>query len=649
MAEISEAPEASKDDDSSTVKNISDTAPQVSRPLLDFDPNTMRKTKPGLKRLILSLSVLFSFLLGLSLSLSLYIYILYIRSHTDMYVQELGVCVGLPLLLKSIEIYRAPLPFREIDSLSNAIESSPLVFPCHFQAIFVGFDQNEWNEAKLRVSILGHMKKFMGEDLVCGTCGNNYTVSVIVYFGNDLNLDDKLKDYDVDEHLESVLGSGEINGGKTYTVVVVKRDQEVKAVVGKRRHGWIVGRVSEVDVVEKIAEIFVKVFVNGGKEEGLIPGEFMPVGADGKVVLSFNLLNADPNDWIYDWDFQKIDEILLAPIIKALEPVANISVESQVNSNEWHLDTSIAAGGRSKVLQVVVYILLLIISSCSLHIRLFYSLGYVPSAKECPLLLQLPNGEISMTNGFISPMWGGVIVWNPPGCSRDSENMHPLEHKISHQDLEKIFEVFMGQLRQLFGLKSNNLYVGTSGTFVLLASERGFTEWELDVLSRQHTCFNLLSCTTTLGSLSRLVQSLPRMIIMDEIGKQVKFSLEAANLAQSNASLGIYDASAVSSRQARSLAEDAFFHPSIMSVSYYSFEHCFAVYSPFFLPVSLHVILAAVREWRRFKQESSNRQFTFITTGCLSISSFWWSCNATRRLSKISITSEKQDLPTAAN
>ncbi|GFZ13472.1 GPI transamidase component PIG-S-like protein [Actinidia rufa] len=201
-------------------------------------------------------------------------------------------------------------------------------------------------------------------------------------------------------------------------------------------------------------------------------------------------------------------------------------------------------------------------------------------------------------------MWGGVIVWNPPGCSRDSENMHPLEHKISHQDLEKIFEVFMGQLRQLFGLKSNNLYVGKSGMFVLLASERGFTEWELDVLSRQHTCFNLLSCTTTLGSLSRLVQSLPRMIIMDEIGKQVKFSLEAANLAQSNASLGIYDASAVSSRQARSLAEDAFFHPSIMSVSYYSFEHCFAVYSPFFLPVSLHVILAAVREWRRFKQES---------------------------------------------
>ncbi|KHN10979.1 GPI transamidase component PIG-S [Glycine soja] len=176
-------------------------------------------------------------------------------------------------------------------------------------------------------------------------------------------------------------------------------------------------------------------------------------------------------------------------------------------------------------------------------------------------------------------MWGGVVVWNPRSCIKDLESRDPVRHTISSQDLQKLFEVLMGQLRQLLGLKSDNLYVGKSGASILLGSERGFTEWELDVLSRKHICFNLQSCATTLGSLSRLVQSLPRMIIMDEIGKQVKFSLEAAKSAQSNASIGIYDASAVSSRQSRSLAEDAFFHPSIMSISYYSFEHCFAIYS----------------------------------------------------------------------
>ncbi|KAI4354342.1 hypothetical protein L6164_003212 [Bauhinia variegata] len=175
---------------------------------------------------------------------------------------------------------------------------------------------------------------------------------------------------------------------------------------------------------------------------------------------------------------------------------------------------------------------------------------------------------------------------------------------ILKQDHQKVFEVFIGQFRQLFDLKSDNLYVGQSGSSTLLGSERGFSQ-NLDVLFRQHACFNLRSCSTTLGSLSRLVQSLPRMIIIDEIGKQhVKFSLEAAKLAQSNASLGEYDASAISSRQSRSLAEDAFFHPSIMSVSYYSFEHCFAVYSPFFLLVSLHVLMGAIIEWKRYKREN---------------------------------------------
>ncbi|KAB2602137.1 GPI transamidase component PIG-S-like [Pyrus ussuriensis x Pyrus communis] len=577
--------------------------PQISKPQEpadDFDPKTMRKTKPGLKRLIITVSVLFSFILGI------------------------------PLIYKSVEIYRAPLPFREIDSLSAEIDSNPLLFPCRFQAIFIGFDW-ESSITTLESSILTKMTKFTSQTPQCGTCSPNHTVSAVLDSDSSCLQSQtgpcstkcgafKAIDFDgadeaVDEALESVFGgcSGSGSGGEVYSVVVVNREHEVRAVVGKYRHAWIAGRVSEAESVSRAAEMFVKVFVNGGKEEGLIQGEFMPVGADGMVVLSFNLLNADPRDWVYDWDFQTVDKTLLAPIIEAMKPVANISVESQVlyhtpksslsywddkwesyifstkdlpffvNSNEWHLDTSIAAGGRSKMLHFVVYI---------------------PSEKECPLLLQLPDGEISKTNSFISPMWGGIIVLNPQSCQKDPESNHPAKHTILHQDLQKVFEVFMGQFRQLFGFKSDDVYVDASGTSSLLTSERGFTLWELDVLSRMHTCFNLHSCATTLESLSRLVQSLPRMIIKDEIGKQVKYSLEAAKLAQTNASCGVYNASAVSSRQARSLAEDAFFHPSIMSVSYYSFEHCFAVYSPFFLPVSIHVLLAALREWRRYKQEN---------------------------------------------
>ncbi|XP_022727532.1 GPI transamidase component PIG-S-like isoform X2 [Durio zibethinus] len=529
MAEISEA----HDSDSSKSTDNASEAPTQPESEPEFNPKLMRKTKPGLKRLFLTFSVLFSFLLGLQ------------------------------FLWKSVEIYRSPLPFREIDSLSTQLGSDHLIFPLHFHALFVGFDSDP---DRLRLSILSEITKLTSQN---PKCSHNYTLSVTVDSGSHClhspttsphscsyqcgsitAIDfDQNDDVAIDERLVPVFG------GKTneYSVVVVKGESE-RAVVGKNRRAWVVvgsGREVEIAVV-KVAEVLVKVFVNGGREEGSIRNEFMPVGADGRIVLSFNLLNADPRDWVYDWDFRKIDNNLLAPMIEALGPVANISVESQVlyhtpkasfsywdqqlqsyvfstkdlpffvNSNEWHLDTSIAAGGRSKILQFVVY---------------------VPSAKECPLLLQLPNGEISNTNGFISPMWGGVIVWNPQGCLKD-DNKPTARRTIPMQDLENMFEVFTGQFRQLFGFKSVNIYAGASGVWNLLPSERGFTEWELDVLSRQHTCFNLHSCASTLGSLSRLVQSLPRMIIMDEIGKQVKFSLEAAKLAQSNASNGVYESSA---------------------------------------------------------------------------------------------------------
>ncbi|KAG2404820.1 uncharacterized protein HKW66_Vig0244670 [Vigna angularis] len=379
-----------------------------------------------------------------------------------------------------------------------------------FQGAHDGFANQWWNEGEVV------MEAAVWLNIHCGW--DNSVVSL------------RSDDEDADEWVRSVVN--QYGGGHAYSVVVVNEGGEVRSVVGKYRHAWIVGRVEEEEAVLRVAEIFVKVFVNGGDEEGLVRSEFMPVGADGRIVLSFSLLNADPRDWIYDWNFREIDKTLLQPVIEALQPIANISVESQVlyhtpkssfsywddkhgshiftakdlpffvNSNEWHLDTSVAAGGRSKVLQLVVYI---------------------PSAKECPLQLKLPNGDISKTNGFISPMWGGVVVWNPQSCIKDLESNDPVRNTISHQDLQMLFEVLMGQLRQLLGLKSDNLYVGESGTSILLGSERGFTEWELDVLSRKHICFNLLSCTTTLGSLSRLVQSLPRMIIMDEIGKQVIF------------------------------------------------------------------------------------------------------------------------------
>ncbi|XP_062207814.1 uncharacterized protein LOC133909409 [Phragmites australis] len=570
----------------------------------------LRTTKPGAKRLVLTASVLLSFLLGL------------------------------PFLLKSTEIHRSPLPSDAIAALSSRLQYNPPSFPCGIHAVFLRSDPSPADaflasrlerdiSAQLHLlptaSTAGNISVSVTVDSagVCSSSGGGSRWHCGAVTTADLVRGDEV----FDELLHSALDGGGRDGMRVYTVVVLETDdgKGMRVVVGKHRHAWLVGKVDEAEAVSVMGKVFAKYFMNGGIEEGeagIGKGEFMPVGSDGNVVLSFSLLNADPSDWVYDWEFEKIGERMLNPLVEALRPIAEINIESQVlyhtpkssysysddklggnvlsmgdipffvNSNEWHLDTSISATGRSKVLQFVVYI---------------------PSARECPLYLQLPDGGLSKTNAFVSPMWGGVLIWNPPDCSLGSKKTQVTRKKMSSQELMETLEIFIGQLRQLFGLKPNYLAQDMDGIPKFIASEKGFTEWELDLLYRHHACSNLLSCLTTLESLSSLVQSLPRMIVMDEIGRQVELSLEAANLAQQNATLGISDSSAVSATRARALAEDAFFHPSIMSISYASIEHYFAIYMPFFAPVSLHVLLAAIKELKRYKIERA-KYSTFLAS-----------------------------------
>lgn len=230
-----------------------------------------------------------------------------------------------------MEIYRSPLPFNDIDSLSDQIESTPLRFPCSFHAVFVGFRSTDPD--KLRSEIQDGINQLTHQSSQCGSC--NFSLSVTIQNPDDHCSETLSSDYSmcsyrcgvikrnvfgcgledaVDESLNDVFSGCSGHIGKLYSVVVVNKENangedEVKAVVGKRRHAWIVGSGLEErygDVVARVSEIFVKVFMNGGREEDSIHGEFMPVGSDGRIVLSFSLLNSNPRDWVYDWYDQSV-------------------------------------------------------------------------------------------------------------------------------------------------------------------------------------------------------------------------------------------------------------------------------------------------------------------------------------------------------
>jgi GPI-anchor transamidase subunit S len=244
-----------------------------------------RTTKPGTKRLFLTVSVLVSFLLGA------------------------------PFLLKSTEIHRSPVPSAAISSLSDHLQSKPPSFPCHFRAIFLS--PSKQPDSSLPISIA----EKLNAHLTTQTCGNcNFTVSVTVDSGSTCHhggnapsdtclwqcacagLVDAIADRDdheIDELLQSAVNE-RAGGcvGRVYSVFVTEGPKE-RVVVGKHRHAWMV--VKTLDDSKRVGSMIGKVFGDCFMRGGFGKGDYVPVGSDGNVVLSFSLLNSNPNDWVYDW------------------------------------------------------------------------------------------------------------------------------------------------------------------------------------------------------------------------------------------------------------------------------------------------------------------------------------------------------------
>ncbi|KAJ7560680.1 hypothetical protein O6H91_04G140300 [Diphasiastrum complanatum] len=601
----------------------------------------IRSRPPGCKRLLVTLSVLIS------------------------------VVAGIPFWWKLTEVYRAPLPFTEIEEHARKASNTALGLPCQLQVIFAippeNFDEAFWIDGLLQdlaTSIHQQAKNIIskqhnGSDC----CGSNIGVLVSLDAGEICRRHGQIENRMIwpcglvqSGILESSFGSSDevadellwsfsrqsansetqINSGwpvgrdgGLYTIVVLHNlgsddRTNLRTVIGKHRHAWISGmnlktplRKEELTtLIANVGAIFLGADASmmGKVREGNstvpdVAGESMPLAADGTAVLSFSLLNANPTDWIFMWDFEKVEELFLAPIIEAMAPFAQLTVESQVlyytpkaiqsrwdagqrthivaskdfpffvNANEWHLDTSIAAAGRSKLLHFAIYI---------------------PAAQECPLHLKLASGRLSSTNGFTSPGWGGVIIWNPPSCKMEGKQAVQM---ISLQDLEPVVEVMIAQLRTLFGLPATSFTNKNKKIFGVPTLETGFAKWELDVLLRRRAYADIAASTSTLASLSRLVQSLPNMVIKDEISDQVRSSLKAGATAHKNALLGAYMGTAEAARKARAWAEAAFFHPSIMSLLYFPTEHHFAIYTPFFVPVLLHTSVSVFKEVSRYFRE----------------------------------------------
>lgn len=297
--------------------------------------------------------------------------------------------------------------------------------------------------------------------------------------------------------------------------------------------------------------------------------------------LTFSLFSgsATPSTW----EVQSALDDCLEPLLQSLSPISTFTVDTQVqlyaslspslrgphwqsesnawtiqrsdlsgfiNAAEWPLSPSIGAG------PTINFVL------------------YIPSEKQRPLTIQETGG----TNWLI-PQWGGVQILNPS----EAQHMHG---NLSKEDLYPVILTFADQLVSLLAMPSKPASLPL----------------RLDSLSRERTTSTIISASSTLGALARLTLKLTSIAIPDNVATSVTKSLHHLEQACTDLREAQYDSALRNARTAEAEAEKAFFEPSMVGQVYFPDEHKVAVYVPLLGPMAVPLVLALLKEVKKFRQ-----------------------------------------------
>ena len=212
-------------------------------------------------------------------------------------------------------------------------------------------------------------------------------------------------------------------------------------------------------------------------------------------------------------------------------------------------------------------------------------LVYLPPVERQPLTI-----KGSETASFLIPRWGGVQLYN---FLDESETKFPLAVDL---DMERVAGVWLSQLRSLLGVQEPNLPA-------LPLPGLGMRGWELDFQLRQRSLQYSLETISTLTSLSHLLSQIPNIVISDEVGGRVEGAMKKVSQGASLVKKGSLLRGFEASQNALQLAEDAFFDKSLLALLYFPEDQKYAIYIPFFLPVGIPVLLSLKTIFRFFKGE----------------------------------------------
>ncbi|NXX98608.1 PIGS transamidase, partial [Centropus bengalensis] len=322
--------------------------------------------------------------------------------------------------------------------------------------------------------------------------------------------------------------------------------------------------------------------------------------------VTFSLLNPDPKSHAVEWDIEDAVNRYVQPVLAKLSLVANFSVDSQILyyavlgvTPRFDKESSSFLLSTHSLPHVINPVEARLGSSAASLYPVLNFLLYIPERSHSPLYIQDKDGAPVSTNAFHSPRWGGIMIYNVEAPA-SPQSSFPLRVNV---DMVRVMEVFLAQLRLLFGLSRDEL----PPEFLLESpGNEGLADWEVDRLLWAHAVENIATVSTTLTSLAQLLDKIGNIVIKDDVASEVYRAVAAAQSAMAELATGHLHSAFQASKEAVTSSERAFFDPSLLHLLYFPDDQKFAIYIPLFLPMAVPILLSLakiIREARQRKKE----------------------------------------------
>ncbi|GHJ89947.1 hypothetical protein NliqN6_6349 [Naganishia liquefaciens] len=327
------------------------------------------------------------------------------------------------------------------------------------------------------------------------------------------------------------------------------------------------------------------------------------------VRLSFVLLNEDGSTGssFTEWHIIEAVHSYIQPVMDALAPFHKFAIESQIlyhapvkftpaerrvgETQAWSLSHAQAG--------LFVNTEQWTLDSGSTNNPVLRFLLFVPKADRRPLVLEqaiTAQGEIPPLSSFRIPQFGSVVIPAYPSGDESLSTTH----------VRAAFQIFAQDLSELLGVPS------VPPSLLREPAESAIPNaWQIAALLRTQIRATASDADATLNSISRLVARIHEMRVGKDVVEDVEKAVQLLEEAFS-AGYGRLESVWQRTKRASALANRAFFNPNMVGLLYFPDEHKYAVYAPLFAPISVPIVVAILKEVKRWKRNRRARGVTAL-------------------------------------